>query len=173
MIIDTKKLENLIEEIKKNPEKESEILKGFKLLYAVFSENDGIPPRFGANFRDEGPKWEKVTGLDFEAIGRILVSHLILEHYINNLIELSTPREFNWDRSRLTFSQKLKLVSKIEILEKSKFNIGIEILNSIRNNLSHTILATVDEKKVEQLKEILLEYLCSQKPEEDILEFGY
>lgn len=179
MVINTKEIENLIEALRKNPDKKDEILKNFKIVHAVFQEDDGIPPRFGSNFRTEGPKWEKVTGLDFEAIGRILVCHLSIEHYLNNLIELLTPGTLDWDSSKMTFSQKLKLVSKINILAKSKFNKGIEILNTIRNKLSHNMLATIDENKIEQLKTLLLEYLYKgktmeekEKIESDISSFG-
>jgi len=165
MILNTTELEKLLKEIEKNPEKVDVLLKDFKLVHAFFDKNDGIPPRFGVNFREEGPKWEKVSGLDFEAIGRILVCHLSIEHYINNLIELSTPKLFDWDNSRMTFSQKLKLVSKISVLKRNKFDTGIEILNNIRNKLSHNMLATIDINKFEQLKVILFDYLCKDQSE--------
>lgn len=169
MLFDTKKVETLIEALTKEPEKAQELFRTHKILYAVFEEGEGIPPRFADNFREEGPKWEKVTGLDFEAIGRILVCHLCIEHYLNNLIELSTPKPFDWDSSKMSFSQKLKLVGKVNILAKNKFTKGIEIVNNIRNKLSHNMLATIDETKVEQLKTILLEYKCKGKtPEEKV-----
>ena len=167
MIINKTELEKLLKEIEKNPEKAENLLANFKLVHAVFDKDDGIPPRFGKNFREEGPKWEKVSGLDFEVIGRILVCHLSIEHYINNLIELSSPKVFDWDNSRMTFSQKLKLISKTSILKSNKFDIGIEILNTIRNKLSHNMLAKIDINKFEQLKAILLEYLCRNEPEEE------
>ncbi len=167
MLFDTKKVEALIEALKKNPEKKQEIFRTHKILHAVFEEGEGIPPRFASNFREESPNWEKVTGLDFEAIGRILVCHLCIEHYLNNLIELSTPKMFDWDNSKMSFSQKLRLVGKVDILSKNKFNKGIEIVNNIRNKLSHNMLATIDEKKVEQLKNILLEYRCKGKNAEE------
>lgn len=173
MIINTKELEKLIEEIKENPDNKEELLKGFKLFHAFFEENDGIPPRFGANFRDDGPKWEKVNGLDFEAIGRILICHLSIEHYINNLIDLSTPSDFNWDKSRLTFSQKMNLISNLHILNANNLIKGIEILNSIRNKLSHDMLGTIDEQKLIHLKKILLDTLChkkSEKKQKDIIQ---
>lgn len=163
MIIDTKEFKKLLEALMENPEKASEIFRSHKFVHAVFEEGEGIPPRFGNNFRDEGPKWEKVTGLDFEGIGRILVSHLCIEHYLNNLIELSSPKSFDWNSSKMTFSQKLKLVNKIEILDKSKFSKGIEIINNIRNRLSHNMLAAIDESKIEQLKKIILDYRCKGK----------
>jgi hypothetical protein len=166
MIINEDELKRILEELKKNPEKEEILLKDFKLFHAIFASDDGIPPRFGKNFREEGPKWEKVTGADFESIGRILVCHLTIEHYINYLIELSSPIEFSWDDSRLTFSQKLKLVSNLNILRTNQFDKGIEIVNNIRNKLSHNLLAKIDEKKVDQLKKILITYLIKGETKE-------
>ena len=167
MIVNQTELERIIEALKENPEKANELLKDFKLFSATYEKDDGIPPRFGANFRNEGPKWEKVSGIDFEIIGRILVCHLCIEHYINNLLILSTPENFEWDKSRMTFSQKLKLISKMKFLEVTKFYKGIEILNSIRNDLSHNMLAKIDDVKFKQLESILLNYLCNKKTKEE------
>lgn len=109
MAFNEKELERMLNEISNHPEKVDEILKSFKIFDTMFDENDGIPPRFGNNFRHDGPKWGKITGVDFDSIGRILVCHLCIEHYIDNLIELSTPLKFNWESSRMSFSQKLNL----------------------------------------------------------------
>jgi hypothetical protein len=170
MIINKEELENIIKEIKAKPEKQEELLKDFKLFHAFFEEDDGIPPRFGKNFRESGPNWEKVTGLDFEAIGRVLVCHLCIEHYLNNLIELSTPKSFNWEKSRMTFIQKLKLIQGIRIFEQNECIKGIIILNEIRNKLSHNLLANIDKNKLNELHQILLNMVCKGKSEEEIEE---
>ena len=163
MIVNSVELERILEALKRNPENANELLKDFKLFSATYEKDDGIPPRFGTNFRNEGPKWEKVSGIDFEIIGRILICHLCIEHYIDNLIVLSTPENFEWSESRMSFSQKFKLISKMKFLKVTKFNKGIEILNSIRNDLSHKMLAKIDEVKFKQLESILLNYLCNNK----------
>ena len=167
MILNRKGLDGLIEELKRYPERTEEIMGGYKLVHALFAEGDGIPPRFGSNFREEGPKWEKVSGLDFEAIGRILVCHLCIEHYLENLITLSTSKQFDWDSTRMTFSQKFRLVSNISVLKENRFGKGIEILNSIRNKLSHNMLASVEDDKVAQLKAILVNYQCEGKDDQE------
>jgi hypothetical protein len=167
MIVNSTELERILVALKKNPEKANELLKDFMLFSATYEKDDGIPPRFGANFRNEGPKWEKVSGIDFEIIGRILVCHLCIEHYIDNLIYLSTPENFEWNESRMSFSQKLKLIRKMKFIEATKFYKGIEILNSIRNDLSHNMLAKIDEVKFKKLESILLKYLCNNKSKEE------
>lgn len=55
MIINREELEKIIIEIKANPDKQEELLKDFKLFHAYFEKDDGIPPRFGKNFRENGP----------------------------------------------------------------------------------------------------------------------
>jgi hypothetical protein len=167
MIINKEELDKIIIEIKANPGKQEELLKDFKLFHAFFEEDDGIPPRFGKNFRENGPIWEKVTGLDFEAIGRVLVCHLSIEHYVNNLIELSTPKSFNWEKSRMSFNQKLNLVQDLVIFQKNECVKGIRILNEIRNKLSHELLANIDENKLKELHQILLKMVCTRKSQEE------
>jgi hypothetical protein len=170
MIINEAEFVRILNEIKANPDKQEELLKDFKLFHAFYKEDDGIPPRFGDNFRLEGPKWDKVTGLDFERIGRILVCHLSIEHYINNLIELSSPKEFNWEKTRMNFTQKINLIQGLKIFSQNEFIKGIRILNDIRNKLSHDLLGTIDENKLTELKSILLDIVCMDKSEEKIFE---
>ncbi len=168
MIINKEELEKIIIEIKANPDKQEQLLKDFKLFHAFFEEDDGIPPRFGQNFRENGPIWEKVTGLDFEAIGRVLVCHLSIEHYLNNLVELSTPKNFNWKKSKMSFNQKLNLISELPIFRKNDCINGIRLLNEIRNKLSHDLLAKIDTNKLKELYQILLKMVCQDKSPEEI-----
>jgi hypothetical protein len=97
----------------------------------------GLPPMFADSFRDNGPEWKRISGVDFEGIGRILACHLIIEHYLSKLIEFQTPKEFDWDESKLTFAQKVKILRKYEPLIAHDFIKGVEVLNRIRNKFSH------------------------------------
>jgi hypothetical protein len=169
MKLNSQEFEKIAADIRANPDKAEELLKDFKLFHSFFGQDDGIPPRFKSNFRQE-PGWEKVTGLDFEAIGRILVCHLCIEHYLENLIELSTPAIWDWESTRLTFYQKFKLVKNIRLLKDSKFDRGIDIVNSLRNKLSHDMMAKIDKCRIEELKAITLEYVSKGKTGEDLNE---
>jgi hypothetical protein len=169
MKINKEHLDKILEEVRKNPNKMEELLKDIKPIHSIFGQDDGIPPRFKPNFRKD-PGWEKVSGLDFEAIGRILVCHLYIEHYIEKLIELSTPPILDWDSPRLTFSQKFKLVRKIRLLKESKFDRGIDIVNSIRNKSSHDLMSKIDKSKIEELKSILFEFERQGKKKEELSE---
>jgi hypothetical protein len=115
---------------------------------SIFNRGFQIPPMFSDNFRQTGPEWNRITKIDFEASGRILMCHLIVEHYMTNLIKLLSPEDFNWAESRMTFSQKFKLISKIEAFNEFNFIKGIESLNKIRNKFSHNLLATISETDI-------------------------
>jgi hypothetical protein len=126
-----------------------------KRLDKIFT-HDNLPPLFGENFSPGKHDWKRLSGIEFERIGRILTCHLLIEHHINKFIELRTPKEFDWDESRLTFSQKLKLVKKDHPFQKYKFIKGIEIINKIRNTYSHTLEVSIDEKDIHIINEILI-----------------
>lgn len=162
MKLNLQEFEKIAAVIKTSPEKAEELLKDFKFFHSFFDSDDAIPPRFKSNFRKD-PGWEKVTGLDFEAIGRILICHLCIEHYIEKLIELSTPSIWEWSKSRMTFSQKFKLIKNLQFLKETKFDRGIEIVNFIRNRLSHDMMAKIDKTKIEELKSIILQYAIRGK----------
>jgi len=136
-----------------------------KIFKNLWTGDDGIPPKFNEDFMKNGPEWQKVKGLDFENIGRILICHLSIEHYINKLIEFQTPTDFNWDDSRLSFSQKLKLLSKNSQLNRHQIIKGIETLNKIRNIFSHNLEAKIDPVCVDVIREILFKFRASVKPE--------
>ncbi len=132
----------------------------------IFSNTGGIPPMFSEGFRETGTEWQRIEGLNFEIVGRILTCHLIIEHYITKLIELETPKEFDWIESRLTFSQKLKLVRKIAGLVENDIHKGFEIINKIRNKFSHNLIATIDKTYVEELKKQINRFSKKIKSEE-------
>ncbi len=132
--------------------------------FDFFNNKSGLPPMFSDSFREMGPDWNEISGINFEITGRVLVSHLILEHYITKLIELKTPKDFNWDESRLTFSQKVNLLKKDEVLNKTNYIKGIEILNKIRNKFSHNLLAVIDLSNISELTKIINDRSSSKTP---------
>lgn len=79
---------------------------------------------------------------DIESIGRILRSHLYIEHYMTEYIEQSNPRLGSVAKARLTFAQKLALLDpKDRRLQEVKE--GVKHLNAIRNRLAHRLSAVV------------------------------
>lgn len=91
-----------------------------------------------AEFGEKQRRWNQ----DVAAIGRILRSHLYVEHYLTEYLEKANPRLGLVSKARLTFAQKLELIDPtdqrlIELLP------GIKRLNTIRNRLAHRLSASV------------------------------
>lgn len=85
---------------------------------------------------------------DFEAIGRILRSHLYLEHYLTEHLEKTNAQLGSMSAARLTFAQKVNLLDPdnprlAEILP------GVKQPNQIRNRLAHQLTAVVTQDDTE------------------------
>jgi hypothetical protein len=113
-----------------------------KLVAKRTMELLGGPEQFrkitGAEFGEMQRRWNQ----DVEVIGRILRSHLYVEHYMSEYIEKANPRLGSVAKARLTFSQKLELLDQknpqlVEVLP------GVKHLNAIRNRLAHRLSANV------------------------------
>lgn len=85
-------------------------------------------------------RWNK----DVLTIGRILRSHLYVEHYLNEFLEYKNPCLGSISRARLTFSQKLELLPR-DNRSINEIIHGIRHLNHIRNRLAHQLEATITE----------------------------
>jgi len=135
-------------------------------IKSIFNEGFQIPPMFPDNFRQTGTEWNRISKIDFETSGRILMCHLIVEHYMTNSIKLLTPEDFDWDEARMTFSQKLKLICKIEAFNEFNFIKGIESLNKLRNKFSHNLLATISETDTKVFRTLIDRFYKKNKPKE-------
>lgn len=93
---------------------------------------------FDADFHYITTRWEQDTA----TIGRILRSHLFVEHFLTEFIQLRNPDLGSLDDARISFSQKLALVGA-GTARTSYLIPGIRRLNSIRNRLAHTLRAEV------------------------------
>lgn len=125
-----------------------------KKIDNIFS-HDSLPPLFSDSFRDLDVKWNRIEGINFDTVGRILICHLIIEHYINIFIELEASKAFDFTGAKLTFSQKLKLIYKVEAFKERGIIKGIETLNKIRNKFSHNLTVQIDEADIIFLKEVV------------------
>jgi hypothetical protein len=77
------------------------------------------------------------VGVDVRDVGRLLRSHLVVEHFMNlHLIERN-PHLTDFDDARLTFSQKLTLLGKLGPM--SLLHAGIRRLNTLRNKVAHQL----------------------------------
>ena len=117
--------------------------------------NDSLPSLFSDSFRELDVKWNKIEGVNFELVGRVLICHLIIEHYLTVFIELEISRKLTLDKLRLTFSQKMKLIDDNEALKDRGIIKGIEIVNKIRNKFSHNLKVEIDDNDIKFLKSVV------------------
>lgn len=77
-----------------------------------------------------------------EVIGRILRSHLYVEHYMTEYLSKANPRLGSLREAKLTFAQKLNLLDSTNPAI-ARVLPGIKRLNKIRNQLAHNLDASV------------------------------
>lgn len=65
---------------------------------------------------------------------------------------------FNWDEAKLTFAQKMKLISREDALKSNDFVEGISIVNKIRNKYSHSLEVTINTNDLTILKRIIRKF---------------
>lgn len=91
-------------------------------------------------------KWDQDVGV----IGRILRTHLFVEHFITECLIAINPALGDLEKARLSFAQKLALIEDYS-LEIQELAVGIRRLNKIRNQLAHNLEAKVTDKDKESL----------------------
>lgn len=94
-----------------------------------------------ADFNSIEKRWDQ----DFEIMGRILRAHLFVEHYLGEYLIAKNPNLSSLDKARLSFSQKLTLLTTKDTIIKSAIP-GIRYLNALRNRLAHTLHASLSKK---------------------------
>ncbi|MDP1744546.1 MAG: hypothetical protein Q8L90_03150 [Bacteroidota bacterium] len=125
-------------------------------LKSYLEKSKGYPPIFSKTFREGEANWDEMKDVNFEMIGKILVCHLIVEHYISKVIEFITPKEFDWDDSRLTYNQKISLIRKVTFLHhRGNIVRGLKLINAIRNQYSHNLNATIKREDIEELRNFI------------------
>lgn len=91
-------------------------------------------------------KWNQ----DVDAIGRILRSHLFVEHFLTKYLIALNPNLGDLKGARLTFAQKLSLIENYSS-ETKELTTGMKRLNTIRNQLAHRLEAKVTDQDKESL----------------------
>jgi hypothetical protein len=89
---------------------------------------------------DINDRWNQ----NVEVIGRILRSHLFVEHYLGEYLAKANPRLGSLAEARATFSQKVTLLDANN-KDIAAMLPGIKRLNAIRNRLAHNLGAHVTE----------------------------
>jgi hypothetical protein len=104
-----------------------------------------MPPLVGG-FSNGNVTWQRLEEIDYDLLGFLLSCHLIIEHYLEHYIATYTRAPFQWDSAKLTFGQKISLISTLPFKEPYNLPPTIKHLNSLRNKFSHNIKTTLSEE---------------------------
>jgi len=98
-----------------------------------------LPPLI-ESFDNGQAKWKAFDSVDFELVGLFLSCHLVIEHYMDEFLEAYSPAPFDWESAKLTFAQKVSLISGLkQFPEPFTIPAVLKHFNSIRNKLSHSV----------------------------------
>jgi hypothetical protein len=75
-----------------------------------------LPPLV-KGFNGSSVEWQKLEDVNFEFLGYLLSCHLIIEHYLDEVI-MTLGTSLNWVPAKLTFSQKIALFPQNLLPEK-------------------------------------------------------
>lgn len=116
----------------------------------------GLPPLV-SDTSNGSVTWQRLENINYEELGYFLSCHLIIEHYIDEYLKVEYE-DLNWEESKLTFSQKINLLSNFPISEPYKQLIpSIKSLNKLRNKISHRVNFRISINDLEPLKHYLYE----------------
>jgi hypothetical protein len=99
-----------------------------------------LPPLFGG-FKDGIVNWQPVAVFDYDTLGFMLTCHLVIEHYMDEFI--ATQSKLGLENARLSFNQKLSLLSTHDFPARYQFLPALKHLNALRNNCAHNLNANI------------------------------
>ena len=82
--------------------------------------------------------WISVGAIDYELMGYLLSCHLIIEHYMDTYLT-THHTELEWEGARLTFGQRVALISGWTFSTPFNPIEAIKHLNNLRNRLGHRV----------------------------------
>ena len=86
-----------------------------------------------------------------DLLGRILRSHLVVEHYLTLWVQHQNPNLGSIDEAKLSFSNKIVLVGENDILVRDLVP-GLKRLNKIRNRIAHNLSVDILKEDEDALK---------------------
>ena len=122
-----------------------------------------LPPMFDS-VKDGSVVWKRVADIDHELLGYFLTCHLLIEHYLDEYLKATMP-QLDWAKSRLTFGQRVNLLTWEVLVNERKYDPipAIKHMNSLRNKISHKLEIKLDVEALQPLRDYLRE-LTSPNP---------
>lgn len=121
-----------------------------------------VPPSL-KSIIDGKVNWKGNSGKDYELLGYFLTCHLIIEHYIDELLKIDYPK-LNWEDARIPFSGRLTLLDKTDFPKGYNFLPAVKHLNNLRNKISHKIDFEITKTDLKPLVDFLNQLPSKEKP---------
>lgn len=89
---------------------------------------------------------------DRDLIGQVLLSHLILDHFLDRYLTVANPDLTAKQKERMGFAKKweIKRLPPASLLELH--GSGVVALNSLRNKIAHDLKAQIEPSDIEPIK---------------------
>ncbi|WP_176087730.1 hypothetical protein [Achromobacter anxifer] len=89
---------------------------------------------------------------DRDLIGQVLLSHLILDHFLDRYLTVANPGLTAKQKKRMGFAKKweIKRIPPASLLELH--GSGVVALNSLRNKIAHDLKAQIEPSDIEPIK---------------------
>ncbi len=114
-----------------------------------------LPPMFDG-VKDGSVVWKRIVDIDHELLGYFLTCHLLIEHYMDEYLKATIPR-LDWEKPRLTFGQRVNLLTWEVLVNDQKFDPipAIKHMNALRNKISHRLEINLDLESLQPLSDYL------------------
>lgn len=106
-----------------------------------------------ADFDRHNERFLELASTDHDAIGRVLRSHLVVEHFLNSYLAAHYDID-EFDELRLSFFQKAKLLPSRNT-SAAYVRPGILQLNSVRNKFGHQTNHRIDGHEISAILQVL------------------
>ncbi|EXB05732.1 hypothetical protein [Acinetobacter baumannii] len=132
-------------------ENESNAKEREKFEKFMMSNSRGLPPLV-EDTSNGSVVWKSLDNINYEELGYFLSCHLIIEHYMDEYLKFEY-QNLSWGDCKLTFSQKINLLSNFPISEPYKeLILSIKAMNKVRNKISHRVDFKISMDDLEPLK---------------------
>lgn len=118
-------------------------------LFKSYGGSEKLFKAIDARLAEFNAQWNQ----DINAMGRVLRSHLIVEHYMTAYLQKINPNLGSIEETKIGFAQKVELIGDSNFLIHELIP-GIRRINRVRNRLAHNLSEVVNEDDVRAFRSI-------------------
>jgi hypothetical protein len=95
--------------------------------------------------KDGSVVWRRISNIDHGLPGYFLTCHLVIEHYMDEYLKTTLP-QLDWEKSRLSFGQRINLLRWEALVRDQKFDPipAIKHMNTLRNKINYRLEIKLD-----------------------------